>query len=311
VLLRARSLVVAALASALVATVVAVAAGPAGTAGASPSPTALLLSFSQANYRMDPGTGAITTTPIVGNDAVLSPKGDRVAFTRDVDPCVPDPDTTCRATFDLLTAKPDGTGEQLVLSGGTETSFIAPDWSPDGKQITVTATSDPGGALRGIVVINADGTGLRSLDRLGFDGTFSPDGKHIAYTRSGELWVLDVASDATRMLTSGAEATGVPDWSPDGKRIVFTSLSDVLSVSAKGGTPTGLIKVGTSFSIRFPRTPVYSPDGTRVAFAATLSDPNDPLATSFPAVLSLSLDLGDPAVVAQQAGDLTDWIRTG
>jgi hypothetical protein len=72
----------------------------------------------------------------------------------------------------------------------------------------------------------------------------------------------------------------------------------------------GLIKVGTSFRIRFPRTPIYSPDGTKVAFAATLTDPNDPLEISFPAVLSLSLDLGDPVVVAQQAGNLTDWIRT-
>jgi TolB protein len=264
----------------------------------------------EANYRIDPAGGAITTTPIVGNDAVLSPRGDRVAFTRDVDPCVPDPDSTCRTTFDLLTANPDGTGERLVLSGGTDTSFIAPDWSPDGKRITVTAESDPGGGLRGIAVVNADGTGLRSLDRLGLDGTFSPDGKDIAYTRSGELWVLDVASGATRVLTSGADATGVPDWSPDGKRIVFTSLFEVLSVSAKGGTPTGLIKVGTSFSISFPRTPVYSPDGTKVAFAARLTDPNDPLDISLPAVLSLSLDLGDPAVVVQQAGDLTDWIRT-
>jgi TolB protein len=297
-------------ASALVAAVVALAAGPAGTAGASPSPTALLLSSSQANYRLDPATGAITTTNIVGNDAVLSPKRDRVAFTRDVDPCVPDPDNTCRATFDLLTANPDGSGEQLVLSGGTATSFLAPDWSPDGKRITVTASSDPGGGLQGIAVVNADGTGLRSLDRLGFDGTFSPDGKHLAYTRGGELWVLDVASGATRVLTSGAEATGAPDWSPDGKQIVFTSPFDVRSVSTKGGTPTGLIKVGTSFSIRFPRTPVYSPDGTQVAFAAILTDPNDPLDISFPAVLSLSLDLGDPAVVAQQAGDLADWIRT-
>jgi TolB protein len=201
--LRARSLAVAALVSALVATAVAVVAGPAGTAGASPSPTALLLSFNQANYRLDPVSGAITTTPIVGNDAVLSPKGDRVAFTRDVDPCVPDPDSTCRATFDLLTARPDGTGEQLVLSGGPDTSFTGPDWSPDGRRITVTAGSDPGGGLRGIAVVNADGTGLRSLDRLGLNGTFSPDGKDIAYTRSGELWVLDVASGATRVLTSG------------------------------------------------------------------------------------------------------------
>jgi hypothetical protein len=31
----------------------------------------------------------------------------------------------------------------------------------------------------------------------------SPDGKQIAYTRSGELRVLDVGSGATRAVTSG------------------------------------------------------------------------------------------------------------
>jgi TolB protein len=290
--------------------VTAVAPGP---AGADPPRSALLLSFNLANYRIDPDTGATTQGPVTGMDAVPSPKGDRVAYTRDVGPCIPYWDGTCHDTRDLLTANPDGTDERLVLSGGTEsTAFSTPDWSPDGRRIAFFAASDPGGGLRGLAVVNADGGGLRSLDRLGFAGTFSPDGKQIAYARQGELWVLDVATGATRALTAGAEvAAGPPDWSPDGKRIVFTSYYSLLAVAAKGGPVTELVRWGTPFSVSSPRTPVFAPDGTRVAYAAYVSDPNDPMQTQDPAVLVLDVARGEPVVLAQQAGDLTDWVRAG
>jgi hypothetical protein len=133
---------------------------------------------------------------------VLSRKGDRVAFTRDVDPCARDPGSTCPATLDLLTANPDGTGERLVLSGGTETSFLAPDGRP-------TASGSPsrqrpsraagcGGSRWSTPAGPASQPGPARRD-----GTLSPDGKQIAYTRSGELWLLDVGTGATRAVTSG------------------------------------------------------------------------------------------------------------
>ena len=297
----------------LVTATAAVLAAVPGTATADPRPTALLLSSYLDNYRIDPVTGVVTPDPVVGMDVVPSPKGDRIAYTKDVVPCVPYWDGSCNPTLELVTADPDGTDERLVFSGGTEsTSFSTPDWSPDGKQILFTATSDPGGGLRGIAVVNVDGTGLRSLDRLGYRGTFSPDGKEIAYVRGSEVWVVNVATGASRAVTAGAEVWAeAPDWSPDGKRIAFTTSFDVLTVSPKGGPVTTVIKWGMPFSISAARTPVYSPDGTQIAFAALLTDPNDPMSETFSGVLILDVELGDPHLVARQWSNLTDWVRTG
>lgn len=75
--------------------------------------------------------------------------------------------------------------------------------------------------------------------------TFSPDGKFIAYVRAGNLYVVDVATQAERQLTTdggGAILNGVADWvygeeiffrrpqafwwSPDSHRIAFLRFDD-------------------------------------------------------------------------------------
>ena len=61
------------------------------------------------------------------------------------------------------------------------------------------------------------------LDRENF-GTprFSPDGKSIAYVVLPDIWVYDrVRGTKTRITTEGANS--VPEWTPDGKRLLFKS----------------------------------------------------------------------------------------
>jgi len=281
------------------------------TAVAEPAATTLLIS-SDASYQVDPVTGAVARLPVDGRDAVLSPKRDQVAYVRDLDPCVPDSMGDCPSAFDLLTANPDGTGERLVLSGGADGSISWPDWSADGKRIAFSGGGPSGSTLRGLFVVNADGTGLRSLDRLGLAGTFSPDGKQIANMRQQELWVMDMASGETHALTAGGQVAGTPDWSPDGKRIVFsTSDHHLLTIPAKGGPVTDLVQWSTPFWVTNLRSPVFSPDGTQVAYSAGITYPDDEMQTYYPAVLLLGIERGEPAVVAQQPGYLTDWIRAG
>lgn len=73
-----------------------------------------------------------------------------------------------------------------------------------------------------IYIMNADGSGLRRLT-YGFDPTFSPDGRQVAFTRWDEprgLWAVNVDGTDERLLI-GANRARSPAWTPDGEAIVF------------------------------------------------------------------------------------------
>jgi Tol biopolymer transport system component len=95
----------------------------------------------------------------------------------------------------------------------------------------------------------------------------SPDGKTLAFDLYGVIWTLPVAGGAARRLTDDLTDGAQPDWSPDGKRLVFQSYRDgtfqVWTVNVDG---TGLTQhTRGPFDCREPR---FSPDGKRVAFGS-------------------------------------------
>lgn len=53
--------------------------------------------------------------------------------------------------------------------------------------------------------------------------TISPDGKRVAAEQNRDIWLLDVAGGAPIHFTSDPAWDAFPVWSPDAKRIVFTS----------------------------------------------------------------------------------------
>ncbi|NND70040.1 MAG: BamA/TamA family outer membrane protein [Rhodothermales bacterium] len=103
--------------------------------------------------------------------------------------------------------------------------------------------------------------------------SISEDGKLAFVTKSGEkdvIHIYDVVAD--RMITTYAfeELIAVysPDWSPDGKQLVFSSIdragfSDLYIFS----TESGLLRRVTDDHYD-DRDPAWSPDGTRIAFSS-------------------------------------------
>jgi Tol biopolymer transport system component len=105
------------------------------------------------------------------------------------------------------------------------------------------------------------------------DARLSPDGKEMAFTDRGAVWVVPVASRADpdtagipTKLTGPLDAFGVA-WSPDGRSIAFNTPSGISLIARSGGAPKEVIKVPGKTLDRRMRTISVSPDGTRLAYS--------------------------------------------
>lgn len=76
------------------------------------------------------------------------------------------------------------------------------------------------------------------------DAAISPDGSKIAFTYKGNIFTVPSSGGNAVQITSNNAYDCKPVWSPDGKKIVFTSTregsDDIFITSANGGTPRRL-----------------------------------------------------------------------
>ena len=108
-----------------------------------------------------------------------------------------------------------------------------------------------------LFVINADGSDEQQITRSLRNDEYEPDwaprgGRILVINRTGEAIgdrataVHSMRTDGSRRksLTRGSTANDNPEWSPDGRRIVFASARDgnwnIYAMSATGREPTRL-----------------------------------------------------------------------
>lgn len=185
---------------------------------------------------------ALTSYGSISAAATWSPDGRIAYFTlADFPPPASEDDPPPPAEIHSLAA--DGTDDQRL----TNDSEIQtdPSWSPDGSTIAYIhwceVPGEEGAFDLALYLMNRDGTGQRPLlgcsaKRFISNANWSPDGRRIVFEvatarprgRSGQDRQSDIAvinADGTGLqrLTRTAALETHPVWSPDGRRIAFTS----------------------------------------------------------------------------------------
>lgn len=97
---------------------------------------------------------------------------------------------------------------------------------------------------------------------------WSPDGNSLVYSMNGSLWRQDISSTIAEQLTAGPGYDYQPDWSPDGKSIVFVRYhNDAMEIQELelGTGQVHALTRGGAVNLE----PRWSPDGSRLAFVST------------------------------------------
>lgn len=207
----------------------------------------------------------------------------------------------------IYRANADGTGETRISPAGVASHNAV--WSPDGLKVAYRRYSTGNAASATLWVMNADGSGQAQLIPDGIDadqcsawlGTMDwssagriafiaacegnlPGGGWHLWTVAGNGTDLQVVGAVPSMLAYNSQSNGL-DWSPDGKKIAFSSFTDYVSGYTVGecGTTAApydvyVADVVLNTNTRLTNTsgwvgpheraPAWSPDGTQIAFAA-------------------------------------------
>ena len=127
------------------------------------------------------------------------------------------------------------------------TSPSAPKWSADSSHVAFIWNPD-GEASRHLMLVNADGDGLRRLGAPQSESTrdfvWHPSGETIYSLRAGGLWATNVTSGEGVLIAQIHESASNLSISPDGSRLAWLADGDVWTVTAAGGQPAALTEVG-------------------------------------------------------------------
>jgi dipeptidyl aminopeptidase/acylaminoacyl peptidase len=233
------------------------------------------------------------------SDLQFSPDGTRLAFV-----LAEPPKSTTRARHLWVYEKQSGVVRQFTYSAKSESS---PRWSADGKQLAFLSNrAEEQQQIYLMRVSGGEGVAVTKGKRSVKSFEWSPDGKQIAFLapeakndaeekkekdkddahvadkedKRTRLWLLDVASGATRALTKPDWEVSQVAWLPGGDRLIVKATdhpeSDqlterIFSLQASDGAPKQLLA---------PRGPFgelrVAPDGATVSYVGSREDGPEP-----------------------------------
>jgi Tol biopolymer transport system component len=176
------------------------------------------------------GTGRRRLAKVDARDVAWSRDGRKIAFANDDAAYVVDV---------------DGSGLQRLVSDFTELGDEP--WSSDNRWILVGSAP-----LRPLYAVNAKGADRKRLAEGSGEGTWSPNGRSIAFVQGySQLMAMSANGSDMRQLAEGEE----PAWSPDGTRIAYSEGElDDGAIHILNADGTGLRKLVTD-----AQSPVWRP----------------------------------------------------
>jgi len=168
----------------------------------------------------------------------------------------------------------DGTGDERITSETADN--IHPDWSPDGKRLLYCNDDDEKPPKKNESNIFEIDLATKKVKTLVTGGTntyasYAPDGKHLVYRHmigdmNSEVYVANADGSGQKNISNHQAFDGWPTWSPDGKRIAFSSnrnSSYQIHVMNADGSDVKLV-ANTEGRATEPR---WSPDGKMIYFS--------------------------------------------
>ena len=178
----------------------------------------------------------LTNNKASNHSPIWSPDGSKIVFASDGD-----------HQWDVYIMNADGAEQKRLTNQPGDDGH--PHWSPDGKRIifnsartTPDLKAEWSKQFHEVFTMNADGGDVKQISSAKTVSTypsFSPDGKRICFRRvidapgyqwdltlsprNSEVFVMNADGTNPVNLTKNAAYDGWPMWSPDGRKILFSS----------------------------------------------------------------------------------------
>ena len=208
----------------------------------------------------------------------------------------------------------DGSGRQLA-DRRNGPAHACPAAGPGGTKIAALQFAKQGGSA--IVRMNTNGSGRQILARAGsrqanYGPTYAPNGRQILFNRvtfaarvgfgRGDLLITTGPGRVRNITASDNAPYSSPSWSPDGRAILAvrgTRAATIVQMNADGGDVHVLRTVTGGAWLA---NPVYSPDGTKIAYFQCEGDCGDPLLQGKGSIWVMNPDGSDAKAILTQEG---------